>query len=92
MRAQVVTFHPDSVSGMTLMDDGTLCLWSEGRSSSIDVFKDGKGRDTTVDADEPLITVIDGDEDTEYRDMTPFEVAVYDALRGVAWSCQGAAK
>lgn len=92
MRTQVVTFHPDSVSGMTLIDDGSLCHWSEGRSSSIDFFKNGTGRDLTVDADEPLTNAIDGDDDIEYRDMTPFEVAAYDALRVVGWSCQGAAE
>ena len=92
MKAKVVTFHPDSVSGMTLMDDGSICLWSEGRSSSIDVFRNGTGRDVAVDADDPLTQAIDGDEDTQYRDMTPFEVAIYDALRGTGWACQASKK
>ena len=89
MRAKEVAFHPDSVSGMALMDEGSLCLWSEGRSSSIDVFEDGIGSDLAVDADDPINNAIDGDDDTVYRDMTPFEVAIYDALRGVGWSCSG---
>ena len=39
MNERVTLNHSDEVSGITILGPGRLALWSEGRSSTVDLFE-----------------------------------------------------
>jgi len=89
MQIQTALEHSDEASGTWIMNDGTKCHWTEGRSSSIVcVLPDGKTLDmeaARLDSyleEEPqhadLITTLieateNGPDTEEWRAMTPAE-------------------
>jgi len=84
--------HSDSVSGLTILDDGHVVLWSEGRSSSMDVIVPQDGQmtvrliDMPVCSDHPIRHEVSAIWDHDQRAMTPTEERLYDTLRGIAWT------
>ena len=84
--------HPDTVSGMTVLDDGRIALWSEGRSSHVDVLVPGTEEngwnpqilDVPVYKPHEINDLLDhGITEGEQRSMTDVEEKLYDALRGI---------
>jgi hypothetical protein len=83
--------HSDEVSGTWIMDDGTRCYWSEGRSSLINCIRpDGSRMDfpclplSTSDAELVACltdTLENGPDSEDWRMMTPSEEAEHDAVR-----------
>ena len=81
---QVTLSHPDTVSGCTILKDGTRLHWSEGRSSEIDIrYPDGRRESVGVWLDHWAVRVCTSDECMagEWRDMTEEEVRQHDAVR-----------
>jgi hypothetical protein len=85
--------HSDTVSGTYILDDGTKCYWSEGRSSEIICELPDGGctefpvcgiEDLRLDAPELVDCLADAMEngvDAEYRAMTPNEEVEHQAAR-----------
>ena len=76
--------HSDSVSGTYILDDGTKCYWTEGRSSFVTVVKpDGTRTEMSVARlpDDPWLREVflnmnqleEEDGWDEAREMTPVE-------------------
>jgi hypothetical protein len=94
MRIETALEHSDTVSGTWVMDDGTKCYWSEGRSSTIVCVRpDGEvidipcsHIDSYKDQAPELVTILiesieGGPDPEECRMMTPEEEAEHKAAR-----------
>ena len=82
-------------TGTWIMDDGTKCYWSEGRSSWINCIRpDGSREDLPAalmahdwpDADQELVACLvesmeNGPDAEDWRMMTPDEEAEHEAVR-----------
>lgn len=95
MNTRICLTHSDEVSGMTILGPGRIALWTEGRSSSIDLYQAPlmDGMDDCIDwgqlqhksipaTDEILNAEMD---ELFYldnaRQMTSTEELLYDVLR-----------
>ena len=94
MRIKTSLEHSDTVSGTWIMDDGTKCYWTEGRSTGIICVKpNGEVLDIPVyamgdhrdDAPELIDLLIKSSEEgpnpVETREMTEAEEAEHAAAR-----------
>jgi hypothetical protein len=97
MRIALSLEHGDEVSGTWIMDDGTKCFWSEGRSSGIvcvlpnrDVLDIPVWAMDASKAEHPAHTELidlliesteEGPDPIESRAMTPAEEAEHEAAR-----------
>ena len=94
MKIKTSLVHSDEVSGTWIMDDGTRCYWSEGRSSGIICVRpDGEIMDIPVyamddyrdDAPELVDLLIksteEGPDPDESREMTELEEIEHEAAR-----------
>jgi hypothetical protein len=98
MTERICLSHSDEVSGMTFLGPGRVALWSEGRSSSVDLFQAplmdaddesmidwGQVQHTEVPCDDESLNA---ELDEVYyldnaRGMTPTEEILYDVLRNL---------
>jgi hypothetical protein len=78
MKVATMLCHPDTISGCSILDDGTRLHWTEGRSSYVDI-RHPDGRKEAVPASDipPMVRA----ETIEIRDMTPEEKAQHDRVR-----------
>lgn len=94
MKITTVLQHSDEVSGTYILDDGTKCFWTEGRSSLI-VCRRPDGtlidfpasrieslRDKYPELADCLSAAMEEGVDAEYRAMTPAEEAEHFAATG----------
>ena len=83
--------HGDGVSGMTILEDGTLALWTEGKGSHVDVIQENEIACVPASSDAPIIGELDRAlQHHEARQMTTVEERICDTLRGLSWSVQRA--
>jgi hypothetical protein len=82
--AKVLNHGNLGIGGTTIMDDGTKCHWTEGRSSRmVIVSPDGTKTILAVYDDEarPYLMEDGVDDSVEIRMMTPAEEAEWEAAR-----------
>lgn len=74
--------HPDTVSGTTILDDGTRVYWTEGRSSPVLIrYPDGRTEEITTDQSSHWCFDIDFGPNSPERDMTLEEAREHDTAR-----------
>lgn len=94
MTHPITLHHSDTVSGITILECGTVCVWTEGRSGEIDVIRrPGSSivayprlESVPVYKHHEINTLLDevwAEGRGETREMTKAEEAMYDALRGI---------
>ena len=89
MKTKAITaFHPDDVSGMTFFGSRRIALWTEGRSSWVDLFEmdesfKPKKRSFQVSSS-GYLELQAAIEEGESRPMTETEELLYDILRNLA--------
>lgn len=82
MKPIITLNHPDEVSGLTIMDDGTKAYWTEGRSSTIKVvYPNGEIRDIEQFEDDPINEILDGENFGSIRAMTEAEEIEYNVMK-----------
>ena len=76
--------HSDTISGMTIFGDGTIALWSEGRTNRTNVFCPRTCCATQRMSDHNVEKGIANDlENGHTRPMTATEETIYNTLRGI---------
>ena len=85
MKTVITYHHPDGVSGITIMDDGTKAYWTEGRSSTITVVHPNSDQEVIGPwGNHPVWDALNANNAYKVtRPMTNAEVAEYAAMRGV---------
>lgn len=76
--------HSDTVSGLTIFNDGAKCYWSEGPGVEIQVIRADGARDTEFEDGPHAIAMEDGIAGP-HRGMTAWEELEFDAVRN-GWS------
>jgi len=71
MKPVITMGHPDTVSGTTVLDDGTKVYWTEGYSEMVVIEPNGEKKLVGPFDEHPVITAIDGSGAT--RPMTTAE-------------------
>jgi hypothetical protein len=83
MKPILTLTHNDTVSGTTIMDDGTKVYWTEGRSSYVTIIgPDGSIAETAVSDPKLPAVILELPGDAPMQQMTDAEELEYDLTRG----------
>lgn len=73
--------HSDTISGMTIFNDGAKVCWSEGPGVELNVVH-ADGRRETHFEDSPYAQAMESGIVGPHREMTPYEEIEFNFLRG----------